>query len=169
MICTICCSQEDIICSMPDVNMSFLNGGRNFRLLSIKDHNSSACHQRAIHEKQHSEAVASGISLPPRQAEQHTPPNSAITAGLQQMDEKDQDTVEKLHKISFNIALQGLPFTTLRSQVETEKLHRVNLKGSYENETACKTFIFGISEYSFEETIKKKLELVNFITVLCDG
>ena len=28
---------------------------------------------------------------------------------------------------------------------------------------------FGISEYLFEGTVKKKLELVNFIVVLCDG
>ena len=113
--------------------------------------------------------MAAGISLPPRQVQQHMSPNSAIAKGLQGMDEKDQDTVEKLHEISFNIALQGLLFTTLRSQVENEKLHRVNFKGSYENETACKTFIFGISGYLLEETVKKKLELVNFITVLCDG
>ena len=39
----------------------------------------------------------------------------------------------------------------------------------HENETACKTFTFVISEYLFEETVKKKLELVNFIVVLCDG
>ena len=97
------------------------------------------------------------------------PPNSAIATGLQRMDEKDRDTVEKLHEISFNIALQNLPFTALRSQVEIEKLHGVNFTGSYENETACKTFIFGISEYLFKETVKKKLELVNFIAVLCDG
>ena len=51
MICTICCSQEDI---------------------------------------QHSEAVAAGISLPPRrQVEQHIPPNPDIVTGLQQVDEKD--------------------------------------------------------------------------------
>ena len=43
--------------------------------------------------------------------------------GLQRMDEKDRGTVEKLHEISFNIALQGLLFTALRSQVEIEKLH----------------------------------------------
>ena len=85
------------------------------------------------------------------------------------MNEKDRDTVEKLHKISFNIALQGLTLTGLRSQVKIEKLHGVNFTGSYENETACKTFIFGISEYLFKETVKKKLELVNFIAVLCDG
>ena len=72
MICTICCSQEDIIRSVPNVSMSFLNGSANFRLSSIKDHYSSACHQRAIREKQHSEAV------PPRRVEQHMPPNSAI-------------------------------------------------------------------------------------------
>ena len=41
--------------------------------------------------------------------------------------------------------------------------------GSNENKIACKTFIFGISEYLFEETVKKKLELVNFIAVLCNG
>ena len=113
--------------------------------------------------------MAAGISLPPRRIEQHMPPNSAITTGLQWMDEKDRDTAEKLHEISLNIALQGLLFTAIRSQVETEKLHKVNFTGLYENETACKTFIFGISEYLFEETVKKKVELVNFITVLCYG
>ena len=113
--------------------------------------------------------MAPGISLPPRRVEQHMPPNSVIATGLQRMDEKDRDIVEKLREISFNIALQGLPFTALRSQVEIEKLHGVNFTGSYENETAFKTFIFGILEYLFVGTVKKKLELVNFIAVLCDG
>ena len=113
--------------------------------------------------------MAPGISLPPRRVEQHMSPNSVIATGLQRMDEKDRDIVEKLREISFNIALQGLPFTALRSQVEIEKLHGVNFTGSYENETAFKTFIFGILEYLFVGTVKKKLELVNFIAVLCDG
>ena len=90
---------------MLNVSMSFLNGSTNFLLSSIKDYDSSACHQRAICKKQHSEIVAAGISLPPRRVEQHMPPNSAIAKVLQQMDEKDWDTVEKLHEISFNIAL----------------------------------------------------------------
>ena len=33
---------------------------------------------------------------------------------------------------------------------------------------ACKNFIFGISEYLFEKNLKKKLHLVNFITIFCD-
>ena len=83
MISTICCSQEDIIHSMPNVSTSFLNGSTNFQLSSIKDHDFSACHQRAILEKQHPEAVAAGISLPPRRLEQHILPNSDIATGLQ--------------------------------------------------------------------------------------
>ena len=35
--------------------------------------------------------------------------------------------------------------------------------------TACKNFIFGITEYFFEENIKNKLASVNFLAVLCDG
>ena len=34
---------------------------------------------------------------------------------------------------------------------------------------ACKSFIFGISEYLFEKNIKKKLHLVDFIAIFCDG
>ena len=41
--------------------------------------------------------------------------------------------------------------------------------GVYENESACRDFIFSISEYFFEEGIKKKLETVNFLAILCDG
>ena len=107
--------------------------------------------------------MAAGISLPPRQVQQHMPPNSPIAKGLQGMDEKDQDTVEKLHEISFNIALQGPPFTTLRSQVENEKLHRVNLKGSYENEAhmePIKTSLMHLF-YFYKQLSKKYRELKN--------
>ena len=65
--------------------------------------------------------------------------------------------------------LQRLPFTAFQNQVALEKLHGAKFTGAYENENACKNFIFGISEYLFEENVKKKLHLVNFIAILCDG
>ena len=37
------------------------------------------------------------------------------------------------------------------------------------NESACRDFIFGISEYLFEEDIATKLKSVNFLAILCDG
>ena len=75
------------------------------------------------------------------------------------MSEKDCETLSKLHDISFHIALQRLPFTAFQNQVALEKLHGVKFTGTYENENACKNFIFKISKYLFEENLKKKLHL----------
>ena len=57
LICKICCSQEDKLCSMPNISMSFISGSSNYRLSALKDHDNSACHQRAICEKEHEEAL----------------------------------------------------------------------------------------------------------------
>ena len=137
---------------------------------ALKDHDNSACHQRAIREKEHEEAIADGKSLPPMKIQRRPlTSESPIYLGIQQMSEKDCETLSKLHDIFFHIALQRLPFTTFENQVALEKLHGVKFTGAYENENACKNFIFGISEYLFEGKVKKKLHLVNFIAILCDG
>ena len=137
---------------------------------ALKDHDNSACHQRAICQKEHVEALALGKSLPQRKTQRHLlTSESHIYLGMQQMNEKNRETLSKLHDISFHIALQRLPFTAFQNQVALEKLHGVKFTGAYENENACKNFIFGISEYLFEENVKKKLHLVNFIAILCDG
>ena len=136
----------------------------------LKGHENSACHQHTICEKEHEEAVAVGKSLPPRKIQRRPlTSESSIYLGIQQMSEKDRETLSKLHDIPFHIALQRLTFTTFQNQVALEKLHGVKFTGAYENENACKNFIFGISEYLFEENVKKKLHLVNFIAILCDG
>ena len=85
------------------------------------------------------------------------------------MNDKDRETVTKLHDIAFYVALHGLPFTQFEHQIKLEKLHNVPFSGAYENETACRNFILDTSDYLFEENMKKKLELVNFISILCDG
>ena len=137
---------------------------------ALKYHDNFAFHQRAIHEKEHEEVVAVGKSLPPRKIQCHLlTSESPIYVGIQQMSEKDCETLSKLHNISFHITLQRLPFTAFQNQVALEKLHGVKFIGAYGNENACKDFIFGISEYLFEEKVKKKLHLVNFIAILCDG
>ena len=99
---------------------------------ALKDHDNSACHQRAIREKEHEEAVAVGKSLPPRKI-QHRPltSESPIFLGIQQMSEKDRENLSKLHDISFHIALQRLPFTAFQNQVALEKLHGVKFTGPY--------------------------------------
>ena len=169
MVCSVCSSQEDKLRSMPNVSMTFINGSTNFRLSSLKDHDSSECHQRATREKEHEVAVAAGISLAPRKVIQQTPSNSAIKQCFQHMGELEKESVQKLHDIAYYIASKGHAFTDFKDHIELEKLHEVKYSGAYENESACRDFIFSISEYFFEEGIKKKLETVNFLAILCDG
>ena len=90
---------------------------------------------------------------------------SPIYLGIQQVNEKDCETLSKLYDISFHTALQRLPFTAFQNQAALEKLHGVKFTGACQNENACKNFIFGISEYLSEENLKKKLHLVNLIAI----
>ena len=55
----------------PNVSMSFISGSSNYRLSALKDHDNSACHQRAIQEKEHEEVVVVGKSLTPRKIQHH--------------------------------------------------------------------------------------------------
>ena len=105
---------------------------------ALKDHDNSACHQRAICEKEHEEVFVVRKSLPPRKI-QHRPltSESPIYLGIQQMNEKYHETLSKLHNIFFHIALQSLLFTAFQNQVALEKLHGVKFIGPYENVNAC--------------------------------
>lgn len=169
LVCSICTSQEECVRSMPNFSSTFIVGSTNYRLSSLKDHDTSLSHQRALREEEHEKASAEGINLPPRKVVQNVPSDSAIAKCFQQMGEKEKETVEKLHEIAFYIALKGHPFTDFQDHIQLEKLHGVKYTGAYENESACKDFMFCISEYLFEESVKKKLLKANFVAILCDG
>ena len=71
-----------------------------------------------IQEKEHEETVAVGKSLPPRKIPRRPlTSESPIYLGIQQMSEKDQETLSKLNNISFHIMLQRLLFTAFQNQV----------------------------------------------------
>ena len=53
MLYTICSSQKDIICSMPNFNSNFILGSTNFQASALKDHDASRCHNQAVREKEH--------------------------------------------------------------------------------------------------------------------
>ena len=73
MVCTICSSQKDRICSMPNISSDFILGSTNFQASPLKDHDVSRCHKQAVREKEHEEAVAAGRTLPPRKVVQLLP------------------------------------------------------------------------------------------------
>ena len=106
----------------------------------------SQSHQRAVREEEHNKALKEGISVPLRKIVLNVPADSAISMGLQNMSEKENQTVEKLHEIAFYLVLKGHPFTNFQDQTKLEKLLGVKYTGAYENEIALRDFTFCISE-----------------------
>lgn len=109
--------------------------------------------------------LKAGLSLLPRKAVQQIASGNAIAKSMQQVKDTDWETVIKLHDIAYYIAQHGLPFTQFEIIHIWKKY--VFYTGGYENLTVCKNFILNISDYFFQEHIKKKMELINFIAVLC--
>ena len=75
----------------------------------------------------------------------------------------------KLHDIAYYIALHGRSSPQFEQLVKLEKLHDVTFTGANKNESACRNFNIDIVEYFLQEDVKKKIEVVSFIAILCDG
>ena len=67
----------------------------------MQDHSKSESHQRAVQEEKHDKALKEGISVPPCKVVHNVLANLTISIGLQNMGEKEKQTVEKLHEIGF--------------------------------------------------------------------
>ena len=94
MVCAICSSQKDKICSTQNFNPNFSLGSTNFEASALKYHDASRCHNQAVHEKEHEEAVGAGRSLPPRKVVQHASSNSSIGQSIRLMDDLEHDCKE---------------------------------------------------------------------------
>ena len=95
----------------------------------MQDHSKSESHQRAVQEEEHNKALKEGISEPPSKVVHDVPADSAISMGLQQMGEKEKQTMEKLHEIPFYLALKGHPFTNFQDQIKLDELHGAKYTG----------------------------------------
>ena len=144
-------------------------GSSNYQKSTLKDHNLSAPHDLALKSKENFDAQKAGSSISPREVVQQIPPTSPIAKSVQQMNAMDGATVTKLPDIAYYIALHGLPFTQFEHLVKLEKLHNVTFTGAFKNESARRNFIIDMEEYFFQEDVKKKIKVINFIAILCDG
>ena len=96
----------------------FVQGSSSYQKSSLKYHNLSAPHDLARNSKENFNAQKAGLSVPPRKVVQQIPAASAIAKSLQEMNEKDQVTVTKLHDTAYYIALHRLPFKQFKHLVK---------------------------------------------------
>ena len=79
----------------------------------IIDYQACKSHQQAVQEEEHNKALKKGISVPLHKVV-HNVPDSTISIGLQNMCEKERQTVEKLHEIAFTLPSKSIPSPTFR-------------------------------------------------------
>ena len=156
---------------MPSANLTFVTGSTNYWPSTLKDDKQTDGHKRAEKETEHKKTKATGNELPPRKVSLDPPPtDSGIAQGLHKMGENKHKALVKLHHITYQIALKGLPFTHFKDETELQKLHDVKFKsGAYENESACYDFNVSISDFLMDRNIIEDLRKVNFFALLCDG
>ena len=128
---------------MPNFNSNFILGSTNFQASTLKDHDVDRCHNHAVREKEHEEAFAAGRSLLSKKVKQHAHSNSSIVQGIQLMGGLERDTAR-------NCQLQcsrRKPFSNFKEQLEIEQIHDMKYSGAYENDKACKHFIFSTAQF----------------------
>ena len=106
MVCKICSSQKDRICSMPNFNFNFILGSTNFQPSALKEHDASRFLINQFVKKEHEEAAAALRSLPPRKVKQQAPSNSSIVPGIKLIGDLEHDSVRKLQETAFYIPLK---------------------------------------------------------------
>ena len=111
MLSKLCCWRVEHNGTVNRSSSKFAQGIKIYQLSSIKDHAASKPHPAAKTTKEDFDARKAGLSVPLRKVVQEIPPGSAIAKSMQQMNDKDQETVTKLHDRPHYIALHGLPFT----------------------------------------------------------
>ena len=137
----------------------------------MQDQSKSESRQWTVQEEVHDKALKEGISVPPHKVVHDVLAESAISVGLQKMDEKEKQAVEKLHEIAFDLALKGHPFTDFYQLSKPNQSWKI---------AWCKVY-WGILQWKclqgfyswrfwvfFQGKNEKKLIMVNFLAVLCD-
>ena len=93
MFCKLCCWRSEQNRTVNSSSSKFVQGSKNYHLSSVKYQDASKPHAAAKISKGDFDACKVGFSVPPRKVVQQIPSGSAIAKSMQQMNDKDQETV----------------------------------------------------------------------------
>ena len=130
MYCATCVDSYKSAERLASPNSTFVTGTDNFRLDSIRSHESSIPH----------------IQVTKAFMFRCNPEKAPLPRALAAVSEEVQLKMNKLFEVAYFVAKLELPFTVYESIVSLEKKHGVKLGQTYHNDKACKNFITGTVE-----------------------
>ena len=106
-----------------------MSGSQNFKIESVRSHESSTGHTRCVAAAK----VAENPQLAP------------LPRALLSMSEEISQKMERLFDIAYFVSKREMPFTTFPHLCKLEMKHGVELGNTYINDKACKTFVLSIA------------------------
>ena len=148
MRCKPCCSRT----TESDSSSVFVTGSTNFKIESIRSHEKSNGHNRAV--------AAIKVAENPRLA--------LLPRVLWTVSQDVAQKMERLFDIAYFVAKREMPFTSFPHLCHLEMKHGVDLGSTYINDKACKNFVLSIAA-QLKDELSCKLQKCRFISVMADS
>ena len=148
MFCKFC--RDNPTCS--DSSSTFVSGSQNFKIESVRSHETSTGHTRCV--------AAAKVSENPQLA--------PLPRALLSMSKEVSQKMERLFDIAYFVAKREMPFTSFPHLCKLEMKHGVELGNTYINDKACKTFVTAIAG-QLKHELSSKLQSSKFISVMADS
>ena len=148
MFCKFC--RDNPTCS--DSSSTFVSGSQNFKIESVRSHETSTGYTRCV--------AAAKVSENPQLA--------PLPRALLSMSKEVSQKMERLFDIAYFVAKREMPFTSFPHLCKLEMKHGVELGNTYINDKACKTFVTAIAG-QLKHELSSKLQSSKFISVMADS
>ena len=148
MFCKFC--RDNPTCS--DSSSTFVSGSQNFKIESMRSHETSTGHTRCV--------AAAKVSENPQLA--------PLPRALLSMSKEVSQKMERLFDIAYFVAKREMPFTSFPHLCKLEMKHGVELGNTYINDKACKTSVTAIAG-QLKHELSSKLQSSKFISVMADS
>ena len=155
LTCSVCTRFKSKLEGMRNYNPAFIEGSKNLRTSSFKDHAASSMHVRAM-------------SMFKKQRGDDVTEYAPIAKALLTMDESSQVTLKRKFDIAYFIAKEKLSFTKMKPLCDLQERHGVDLGARYKNDDACATFVSYIAKEQ-QHNLLETLSEVNFFSIQADG
>lgn len=153
--CSVCIRFKDKLHGCRNYNKAFVEGSRNLRASSFKDHAATDMHKRAmiLFHKSRSTDITE---------------YSAIAKALSTIDPDTECKLKRKFEIAYMICREGLAFTKMAALCELEEKHGVDLGTGYKNNQACSVFVDYIAQAQ-REGLAAVLAKAKFCSIQADS
>ena len=153
--CSVCVEFQGKLQGMRNYNAAFIDGSKNLRASSFKDHAATEMHTRAM-------------QMFKRKSSSDIAELSPIIRALHNLDKDSEMKLKRKFEIAYFISKENLSFTKMGPLCELMERQGTDLGQGYKNNQACSVFIDYIAKEQ-QQVLVDALKQATFFSVQADG